>query len=86
MGTVGVRLKKDWFGPDGSLHQARDNPHEFPASYADKPKQGEDESDEVFEARLKRQPFAVLPSSAEVVELPVKVDAEKVSVPPAKKK
>ena len=67
-GTVGVRLKKDWFGPDGSLYQVRDNPHEFPASYAEKPKQKEDESDEDFKARQKRQPFAVLPSSAEVID------------------
>lgn len=67
-GTVGVRLKKDWFGPDGSLYQARDNPHEFPAAYAKKPKKAEDESDEDFKARLKRQPYAVLPSSAEVIE------------------
>lgn len=67
-GTVGVRLKRDWFGPDGSLYQARDNPHEFPAAYADKPKQNEDESDEDFKARQKRQPYAVLPSSAEIIE------------------
>lgn len=67
-GTVGVRLKKDWFGPDGSLYQARDNPHEFPAAYADKPKQADNESDEDFKARQKRQPYAVLPSSAEVIE------------------
>lgn len=66
-GTVGVRLKKDWFGPDGSLYQSRDNPHEFPAAYAEKPKQKEDESDEDFRARLKRQPYEVLPSSAELV-------------------
>lgn len=66
-GTVGVRLKKDWFGPDGSLYQARDNPHEFPAAYADKPKQQDEESDEDFKARQKRQPYAVLPSSAEVI-------------------
>lgn len=67
-GTVGVRLKRDWFAPDGSLYQARDNPHEFPATYAEKPKQKEDESDEDFKARQKRQPFAVLPSSAEVLD------------------
>lgn len=67
-GTVGVRLKKDWFGPDGSLYQARDNPHEFPAAYADKPKQKEDESDEDFAVRAKNQPYEVLPSSAEVLE------------------
>lgn len=67
-GTVGVRLKKDWFAPNGSLYQARDNPHEFPAEYADKPKQAEDESDEDFKARQKRQPYAVLPSSAELID------------------
>src|SRR6186997_143346 len=67
-GTVGVRLKKDWFGPDGSLYQSRDNPHEFPAEYAEKPKKAEDESDEDFKARQKRQPYAVLPSSAEVLD------------------
>lgn len=66
-GTVGVRLKKDWFGPDGSLYQVRDNPHEFPAQYADKPKQQEDESDEDFKARAKKQPYDVLPSTAEVI-------------------
>jgi len=66
-GTVGVNLAKDWFAPDDSLYQARDNPHEFPASYADKPKQQEDESDADYKARLKRQPYAVLPSSAELV-------------------
>lgn len=67
-GTVAVRLKKDWFGPDGSLYEARDNPHEFPAAYAEKPKQQEGESDEDFKARQKRQPYAILPSSAEVLE------------------
>lgn len=67
-GTVGVRLKKDWFGPGGSLYYVRDNPHEFPAAYADKPKQADDESDADFKARLKRQPYAVLPSSAELIE------------------
>lgn len=67
-GTVGVRLRKDWFAPDGSLYQARDNPHEFPASYAEKPKQKEGESKEDFEARQKRQPYEVLPSSAELIE------------------
>lgn len=66
-GTVGVRLRRDWFAPDGSLYQARDNPHEFPAFYADKPKQREDESDEDFKARQKRQKYDVLPSTAEVL-------------------
>lgn len=67
-GMVGVRLRKDWFGPDGSLYQARDNPHEFPAEYAEKPKQQEEESDANYKARLKVQPYAVLPSSAELIE------------------
>lgn len=67
-GTVGVRLKKDWFGPDGSLYQARDNPHQFPAAYAEPPAQDEGESKEDYAARRKRQPYAVLPSSAEVLD------------------
>lgn len=68
-GTVGVRLKRDFFAPDGSLYQARDNPHEFPAAYADKPKfeQKEGESDDAFKARQKGQKYAVLPSSAEII-------------------
>lgn len=66
--TVMVNLKKDWFGPDGSLYQARDNPHEFPAEYADDPEKSEKETDEEWKARKARQPFAVLPSSAEIVE------------------
>lgn len=65
-GTVLVNLKKDWFAPDASLYQARDNPHEFPAYYADKPKQREDETDEQFKAREKA-PFDVLPTSAELL-------------------
>lgn len=65
--TVSVRLKKDWFGPDGSLYQARDNPHVFPATFVEKPKQAEDETDEAWKLREKRQPYAVLPSSAEIV-------------------
>lgn len=67
-GMVGVHLKKDWFAPDGSLYQMRDNPHEFPAEYADKPKRQDGESEEGYKLRLKRQPFAVLPSSAKVLD------------------
>lgn len=52
-----VNLKKDWFGPDGSLYQSRDNPHEFPDSWADKPAK-----------EAERSKFAVLPSTAEVVK------------------
>lgn len=89
MGTVMVNLKKDWFGPDSSLYQARDNPHEFPAEYAGKPKQKKDESDEAFKARAKVQPYEVLPSSAEVMEgkartvttLQDTADGSKVEVP-----
>lgn len=66
--SVLVNLKKDWFAPDGSLYQPRDNPHEFPSHWADDPKQGDDESDEDFAKRKKGQPFAVLPSTAELVE------------------
>jgi hypothetical protein len=67
-GTVLVRLRKDWF--DGqSLYQVKDNPHAFPAHYADKPKRGDDETDEAWAARQKRQPYLVLPSTAEVVEV-----------------
>lgn len=74
MSTVMVNLKKDWF--DGqSLYQVVDNPHEFPAEYAAKPKQGEDESDDEWKARQKRQPYAVLPSSAVVMEGKVKTVA-----------
>lgn len=67
-GTVLVNLRRDFFAPDGSLYQQRDNPHEFPADYADKPKQHEGEDDDAFKARAKRQKYAVLPSTAEVVE------------------
>lgn len=57
-GTVLVNLRRDWFSPDGSLYQVRDNPHEFPAEYADKPRKNAGES----------QKYAVLPSTAEVVK------------------
>lgn len=56
-GTVLVNLRRDWFGPDGSLYETRDNPHEFPAEYADSPADKESKSK-----------YAVLPSTAEVVE------------------
>lgn len=64
--TVGVNLARDWF--DGSsLYLVKDNPHEFPAEYAAKPEKAEDESDADYKARLKTQPYAVLPSTAEVI-------------------
>jgi hypothetical protein len=56
-GTVLVNLKRDWFGPDGSLYEARDNPHEFPEEFAEPCKDKND-----------KQKYAVLPSSAEIVE------------------
>lgn len=67
-GTVKVNLKKDWFGPDASLYQARDNPHEFPAEYAEAPKKADDETDEDWKVRQKAQPYAILPSTAKVLE------------------
>ena len=70
MSTVLVNLRRDWFAPDGNLYQVRDNPHEFPAEYADEPKmeKRDGESDDAFKARSKRQKYAKLPSSAELVE------------------
>src|SRR6185295_15846821 len=58
-GTVLVNLRRDWFSPDGSLYQVRDNPHEFPAEYAE-PHKGEDKDD--------KRKYEVLPSTAEIVE------------------
>lgn len=57
MSTVMVNLKRDWFGPDGSLYQVRDNPHEFPATYAGKPKKDAPEGTK----------YAELPSTAEIL-------------------
>ena len=57
-GTILVNLRKDWFSPDGSLYRAIDNPHEFPAAFADKPPKDAPEA----------QKYAVLPSTAELVE------------------
>jgi len=68
MATVSVNLKRGFFAPDGVLYEVSGNPHQLPAEWADKPEQGEDESDEDFKARAKKQPYAVLPSSAEVVK------------------
>lgn len=67
MSTISVNLKRNWFGPDMALHQVRDNPHEFPDSYADKPKQREDETDEQFATR-KDAPYNVLPTTAVVLK------------------
>lgn len=67
-GTVMVNLETNWFGPGGSLYEAVDNPHEFPEEWAEKPKKEEDESDEDWKDRKKRQPYAVLPSSAKILE------------------
>jgi hypothetical protein len=72
-GTVLVNLRKDWFGPDGSLYQARDNPHEFPADWADEAKAEPTPTKEtttttVSGGETAKQKYAVLPSSAEIVE------------------
>lgn len=67
--TVLVNLRRPWFGPDGSRYDPEDNPHSFPASYADEPKleKAEGESDADFKRRSEKQKYAVLPSTAEVV-------------------
>lgn len=66
-GTVTVRLRRDWFGPDGTLYEARDNPHRFPAEYAEKPKDLSKEDIAEGKTQSKGQKYAVLPSSAEVL-------------------
>jgi hypothetical protein len=72
-GTVLVNLKRDWFGPDGSLYQARDNPHEFPAEYAEPVKEEKTPVKETVTVTtvggdVRKQKYAVLPSTAEIVE------------------
>lgn len=71
-GTVLVNLRRDWFALDGSLYQVRDNPHEFPAEYAEEPKElSEKEQQELIRSGKtipKDQKYAILPSSAEIVE------------------
>lgn len=57
-GTVKVNLKRDWFGPDGSLYEVRGNPHEFPTEWADEP----------ADDAPKGAKYAVLPSTAEIVK------------------
>jgi hypothetical protein len=64
-GTVTVNLARDWFAPDGSLYQVADNPHEFPAEWADPPeKEPKVKKEEEEEGEQK---YAFLPSSAELV-------------------
>lgn len=73
-GTVLVNLRKDWFGPDGSLYEARDNPHEFPAAWAEPGKEVETKPASTTttttesKAEVTKPKYAVLPSSAEVVD------------------
>jgi hypothetical protein len=73
-GVVLVNLRNDWFSPDGSLYQARDNPHEFPAEWADKADEKEvtaarrTTTVEETPAVVTKPRYAILPSSAEVVE------------------
>jgi hypothetical protein len=71
-GTVLVNLKRDWFAPDGSLYQVRDNPHEFPAEYAEEVKPEKEPVKETVTTTItgggiRQQRYAVLPSTAEVV-------------------
>src|SRR6187397_2969044 len=74
-GVVLVNLAKDWFGPNGVLYECEDNPHEFPAEWA------EEADPKKIEAKKKKevttveiteqdseQKYAVLPSSAVIVE------------------
>jgi len=72
-GTVLVNLRNNWFGPDGSLYEAVDNPHEFPAEWAE-PKKAEKTpvkettTTTTVGGTQAAQRYAVLPSSAEIVE------------------
>lgn len=74
-GTVLVNLRKDWFSPAGSLYEARDNPHEFPAEWAEEaePVKTKAASKTVTTTeepeQVSARKFAVLPSTAEIVEL-----------------
>lgn len=73
-GTVLVNLRKDWFSPDGSLYQTRDNPHEFPAEWAEEAKPEEVKPAKTVTttvetpAEVSGRKYAVLPSTAEIVE------------------
>lgn len=66
-GTVLINLSRSWFGPNGSRYDPEDNPHSFPAAWADKPKATEDADGNKVEPS-KKQKYAVLPSTAKVVE------------------
>lgn len=65
---VMVNLQRPWFGPNSVRYHPDDNPHDFPDAWAAEPEQGEDESDEDFELRTKKQKYAMLPASAKVIE------------------
>ena len=73
-GTVLVNLRNDWFGPNGNLYQARDNPHEFPADWAEesdvkvKPNPQVTTTTTTGGGEPVKPKYAVLPSSAEIVE------------------
>lgn len=87
MATVIVNLRRRWFAPNGSAYEPEDNPHSFPAAWAEEPKQGENESDEDFEKRKKSQKYAVLPTTAVVVATAeTEDDDKKPSAPKAKTK
>lgn len=71
-GTVFVNLRRDWFGPNGTRYEAARNPHEFPASWADEPSKEQKEQN-------KKQRYAVLPSTAELIEGGTTVLTERLS-------
>ena len=63
-----VNLQRRWFSPQGNRYHPDDNPHSFPAEWADDPEQREGESDDDFKARSEKQKYNVLPNTAEIVE------------------
>ena len=74
MASVLVNLRKDWFSPDGNLYQSRDNPHEFPAEWAEEvdPKVVKAAAEKTVTTttaeEVSTQKYVVLPSTAEIVE------------------
>jgi hypothetical protein len=72
-GTVLVNLGNDWFSPDGVLYREMDNPHEFPAAWAEPGEKKEAPVKETVTTSTTggedlTTRYAVLPSTAEIVE------------------
>lgn len=73
-GTILVNLQRGWFGPNGVLYEAVDNPHEFPADWADEAKPVESKAAKetvtttTTPAEASGRKYAMLPSDAEIVE------------------